>query len=85
MTKVQCFNCQRYRHISCYCTQGRANRNKDPRCPGTSQARTLAAEVDGITPLERANTWLRGVGGESEEVKNMILQTMWKNEDFPDA
>jgi hypothetical protein len=49
------------------------------------QARTLAAEVDGTTPLERANTWLWGVGGESEEVKNMILQTMWKNEDFPDA
>jgi hypothetical protein len=85
MTKVQCFNCQGYGHISCYCTQGRANRNKDSRHLGTLQARTLTTEVDGTTPLERANTWLWGVGGESEEVKNMILQTMWKNEDFPDA
>jgi hypothetical protein len=85
MMKVQCFNCQGYGHISRYCSQGRANRNKDSTCPGTTQARTLAAEGEGTTPLERANTWLRGVGGESEEVKNMILQTMWKNEDFPDA
>jgi hypothetical protein len=72
-----------YGHISCYCTQGRAN--KDSKRPGTSQARTLATEGEGTTPLERANIWLRGVGGESEEVKNMILQTMWKNKDFPDA
>jgi hypothetical protein len=85
MTKVQCFNCQGYGHISRYCTQGRANRNKDSKRPGTSQARALTTEVEGTTLLERANTWLRGVGGESEEVKNMILQTMWKNEDFPDA
>jgi hypothetical protein len=85
MTKVQCFNCQGYGHISRYCTQGRTNHNKDSKHPGTSQARTLATEGEGTTPLEQANTWLRGVGGESEEVKNMILQTMWKNEDFPDA
>jgi hypothetical protein len=83
MTKVQCFNCQGFGHISRYCTQGRVN--KDLKRPGTSQARTLVTEGEGNTPLERANTWLRGVGGESEEVKNMILQTMWKNEDFPDA
>jgi hypothetical protein len=88
MTKVQCFNCQGpqgYGHISRYCSQGRTNCNKDSTCPGTTQARTIATEGESTTPLERANTLLRGVGGESEEVKNMILQTMWKNEDFPDA
>jgi hypothetical protein len=47
--------------------------------------RAVVAEADGPTPLERANTWLCGVGGESEEVKNMILQRMWKSEDFLDA
>jgi hypothetical protein len=56
MTKVQCFNCQGYGHISRYCTQGCAN--KDSKRPGTSQARTLATEGEGTTPLERANTWL---------------------------
>jgi hypothetical protein len=58
MMKVQCFNCQGYGHISRYCTQGRTNRNKDSKRPGTSQARTLATEAEGTTPLERANTWL---------------------------
>jgi hypothetical protein len=85
MTKVQCFNCQGYGHISRYCTQRHTNRTQDTRRPGPLQARAVTAKVDGITPLKRANTWLHRVGGESEEVKNMILQTMWKNEDFPDA
>jgi hypothetical protein len=85
MAKVQCFNCQGYGHISRYCSQGHANRNKDSTRPKLTQARTLATERESTTPLERANTWLQGVGGESEEVKNMILQTMWRNEDFPDA
>jgi hypothetical protein len=73
MTKVQCFNCQGYGHISRYCTQERPNRTRDTRRPGPLQARAVIAETDGPTPLERANTWLCGVGGESEEVKNMIL------------
>jgi hypothetical protein len=50
MTKVQCFNCQGFGHISRYCTQGRAN--KDSKRPGTSQARTLATEGEGTSPLE---------------------------------
>jgi hypothetical protein len=29
MTKVQCFNCQGFGHISHYCTQGRALRTRD--------------------------------------------------------
>jgi hypothetical protein len=85
MTKVQCFNCQGYGHISHYCTQRRTNRTKDPGHPGPSQVRIITVEAEGTTLLERANNWLQGVGGESEEVKNMILQTMWKSEDFPDA
>jgi hypothetical protein len=58
MTKVQCFNCQGYGHISRYCCQGRANCNKDLTHPGMMQARTLATEGEGTTLLERANTWL---------------------------
>jgi hypothetical protein len=85
MTKVQCFNCQGYRHISRYCTQECSNHTKDTRRPGPLQARAIVAKADRSTLLERANTWLRGVGGESEEVKNMILQMMWKSEDFPDT
>ena len=39
----------------------------------------------GPTAEERANNWLKGVGKESNEVKDLILQTMWKQEDFPHA
>jgi hypothetical protein len=52
MTKVQCFNCQGYGHISRYCTQGRTNHNKDSKRPGTSQVRTLTTEREETTPLE---------------------------------
>ena len=59
-------------HISRYCPQ---------KCK--AKARATQEEPMEQTPLERANTWLQGVGGESDEVKNLILQTMWKDENFP--
>ena len=50
-----------------------------------SQTRATLSDPHEETPLKRANTWLWAVGGESDEVKNLILQTMWKDEDFPDT
>ena len=74
LSKVKCFNCSQMGHISHYCPQKRK-----------TKVRAMQEEPAEQTPLERANTWLRGVGGESDKVKNLILQTMWKDEDFPDA
>ena len=74
LAKVKCFNCSQMGHISRYCPQKR--KTKD---------RATQEEPAEQTPIEQANTWLRGVGGESDEVKNLILQTMWKDEDFPSA
>ena len=34
---------------------------------------------------ERANAWLQLVGGESDEVKELFLQVVWKRKDFQDA
>ena len=78
MAKVKCFSCHQLGHISHYCPQ---------KCNGMqAKARATPSEPKkGETPLERANTWLRGVGGESDKVKNLILQTMWKDKDFPNA
>ena len=45
-------------HISRYCPQ---------KCK--TKARATQEEPVEQTPLERANTWLHGVGGESDEVK----------------
>ena len=68
---MTCYNCNQQGHISRY-------------CPQKHKAKVRATQEDSEqTALKRANTWLRGVGGESDEVKNLILQTMWKDEDFP--
>ena len=74
LAKVKCYNCSQMGHISHYCPQKRK-----------TKARAMQEEPAEQTPLEQANMWLRGVGGESDEVKNLILQTMWKDEDFPNA
>ena len=76
LTKVTCYNCNQQGHISRYCPQKRKDK---------ARVRAVQDGPTEQTALERANTWLRGVGGESNEVKNLILQTMWKDEDFPSA
>ena len=79
MRGVQCFNCQKFRHFARNCFQRRK--------PGTqgegSKARVADMDPKGPTAEEHANDWLKGVGKESDEVKDLILQTMWKREDFP--
>ena len=76
LTKVTCYNCNQQGHISRYCPQKRKDK---------ARARAVQEGPAEQTALERANTWLRGVGGEDDEVKNLILQTMGKDEDFPSA
>lgn len=78
MAKVKCFTCQQMGHISCYCPQKCKEQTMNVKASLSNPEREE-------TPLEQADTWLRAVGGESDEVKNLILQTMWKDEDFPDA
>ena len=36
-------------------------------------------------PKQRAANWLAGVAGEEDEVKDMILQDLWKKEGFQSA
>ena len=37
------------------------------------------------TNEEQSKQWLEGVAGESDEVKDLVIQGLWKNEDFQDA
>ena len=78
MRGVQCFNCQKFRHFARNCFQKRK-----PFTQGEgSKARVVDADTEGPAAEERANEWLKKVGKESDEVKDLILQTMWKREDF---
>ena len=83
MRGVQCYHCQKFGHFARNCFQ--KPRNQPPQ----DQMRAGGAEDRGETPMpsaeERANQWLKGVGQESDEVKNLILLTMWKKEDFQGA
>ena len=78
MRGVQCFNCQKFGHFACNCFQKRK-----PFTQGEgSKARVADTDPKGPAAEERANDWLKRVGKESDEVKDLILQTMWKREDF---
>ncbi|KAI9436903.1 hypothetical protein H4582DRAFT_2077903 [Lactarius indigo] len=41
--------------------------------------------VQDVPPQQRASDWLNGVAGESDDVKDIILQQLWKKEGFQDA
>ena len=41
--------------------------------------------VDACNSQQKAQDWLNGVAGESDKVKDMILQQLWKKEDFQSA
>ena len=83
MRGVQCYHCQKFGHFARNCFQ------KQRTQPPQGQTRARGAEerekVATSSAKERANQWLKGVGQENDEVKNLILQTMWKREDFQDA
>ena len=42
-------------------------------------ARTM---TDNRTDEQKAKDWLGGVAAENNNVKDMVLQDLWKNEDF---
>ena len=40
------------------------------------------ATTDNRTDKQKAKDWLGGVAAENDNVKDMVLQDLWKNEDF---
>ena len=79
MQGVLCYNCQNYRHIAKYCTQ----RKKQGQ---SSQARAARpAKESDDDAKEQANVLLQKMGEESEKVKEYIVKTVWKREDFQGA
>ena len=40
------------------------------------------AVADTCIPQQKAQDWLNGVVAENDEVKDMVLQQLWKKEDF---
>src|ERR1700761_1649308 len=75
--EVQCFCCQQFGHISRFCPQ------KPQKKGNTPQARRTAMENQ--TDEEQADAILRTIGAQRDGVKELILKTVWKREDFRDT
>ena len=74
--EVQCYHCQQFGHISRFCPQKMKK--------GTTSQIRHTQEED-IMEEDRANAILRQIGEQLDGVKELILKTVWKREDFRDA
>jgi hypothetical protein len=41
--------------------------------------------IEGRTPQQKAQDWLEGVAEEPDEVKDLVMQQLWRREDFQNA
>ena len=49
---------------------------------GQADFTVASATIDDRTDEQKAKDWLGGVAAENDNVKDMVLQDLWKNEDF---
>jgi hypothetical protein len=98
---LKCFNCDKPGHFKRDCRQLlRQNpfyrQNQGPshtRQAETEENDTYAARsivddcsvINRGTPQQKAQAWLEGVAEEPEEVKDLVMQQLWRREDFQNA
>jgi hypothetical protein len=98
---LKCFNCDKPGHFKRDCRQPlRQNpfyqQNRGPqrvRQAETEEDGLYAAQsivddrsvIEGRTPQQKAQAWLEGVAEEPDEVKDLVMQQLWKREDFQNA
>jgi ribosomal protein L16 Arg81 hydroxylase len=75
------------------CRQRLQERQWQPR-QGPSQGRQVETDeneqiaqivADNRTPQQRADDWFKNIANEDDETKDIVMQTLWKQEDFPNA
>ena len=49
---------------------------------GQGDFQVVSAITNDCTDEQKAKDWLGGVAAENDNVKDMVLQDLWKNEDF---
>jgi hypothetical protein len=75
------------------CRQPPQQRQWQP-CQSSSQGRHVETDeneqiacimADNRTPQQRADDWFKNIANEDNETKAIVMQTLWKQEDFPNA
>jgi hypothetical protein len=90
--EVICYHCQKPGHMIRDCRQPPQQRQWQPH-QSTSQGRQaetdkyeqVAHVVANRTPQQRADDWCKNIANEDDETKDIVMQTLWKQEDFPNA
>jgi hypothetical protein len=91
--EVICYHCQKPGHMIRDCRQPPQQRQWQPR-QSTSQGRQAETDkyeqvarvvADNRNPQQKADDWLKNIANEDDETKDAIMQTLWKQEDFPSA
>jgi hypothetical protein len=84
---LTCFFCGKPGHFTQDCRQKRYGNQGPSRTRQTHDEEAVITHriVDERTPQQKATDWLAGVANEDDSVKDIVMQELWKKEDFQSA
>jgi hypothetical protein len=84
---LKCFFCDKPGHFARDCRQKRYGNQGPSHTRQTRKEEEVVTRciADERTPQQRATDWLSGVADEDDSVKDVVMQELWKKEDFQNA